>query len=424
MLTGIIVAGFVLGVPFITGAYTNLDTIFSTLEERRELPKGILAKICKVESNCNENARAKTSSAAGMFQWLEKSWQQTTRLMHQGRPGCAKGCPLSLSLRFNAPVAAEVTAFSLAQTKTQIGGLIQQAGADMTVGLYMGHFLGIGGATKFFQAYIQDPRQSASPLFPKAAAANSPVFANRTLVGVYNYFAQKLGQAPAQTGIAGNFEDTSGKPLVDNPSMYPSSAFDTQATVPATDDERDYQTDYSKWTQVPNNYNSSASPSPSPSQPPTQPRPPLTNRFTEKPLLSTPVSTTSPTLSSTTARYLFGDVSTDDDNISLSPLQSIADFLSSLAESALGTSGNAPITPLSISSSLNGIANLNSGNNSSGTVVIVTEMPLHPPSTFGNQPQNATESENTSTLGILSIMMSQLNSLVESLVQLFQKRAQ
>lgn len=235
-----------LPVSFATAA-DDLDLIFDDLETKRELPKGILRKICHAESRCNPAARSRVSSAAGIFQWLDGSWQGVTRLMHQDRTICPQGCPFLLSDRFRAPIAAEVTAYSLNQIKSRIGNLIQKAGVDMTTGLYMGHFLGEGGARTFFSGFIQNPNQNAAQLFPKAAAANPTIFRNRSLAGVLNLMSQKLGQAPATTGVTDSFRDPAGKLLVDNPSLYTKNVFDTTAVVPATESEWDYQTNYAQW---------------------------------------------------------------------------------------------------------------------------------------------------------------------------------
>jgi hypothetical protein len=291
----------VLTVPHSAAASWN--EIFSRLEETRGLPAGILAKICWVESRCNPNAQARTSSAAGMFQWLSTSWQHTTRQMHQNRPECGgRSCPLRLEDRFNPAIAAEVTAFSLAQTKSQIGGLIQQAGADMTVGLYMGHFLGIGGASQFFRAYIQNPHQNAAALFPRAAAANGPVFAGgRSLVGVYNYFAARLGQAPANVNIAAPSTDDRGRILVDNPHMYGPNNFDPNTVVPRNDPERDFQTNYSSFGPLP--------PPNAQGQPPFSPTPPL---LPQQPVMLQPYSSSSPYTNASTSPqrldYAMGDI--------------------------------------------------------------------------------------------------------------------
>lgn len=238
--------------PFTSfAASSDLDLIFAELEQKRDLPSGILRKICHAESRCQATARSNSSTAAGIFQWLDNSWQYTTRLMHQNRTICPAGCPFRLEHRYNPAIAAEVTAFSLNQMKTHLGALIQQAGVDMTSGLYMAHFLGEGGARKFFTALIQNPNQAATQLFPRAAAANGSIFRGRSLAEVLALMAKKLGQAPLTTGVVNPLRDVTGKLLVDNPSLYATDIFDRTVTVPASETELDYQTDYNAWLPQP-----------------------------------------------------------------------------------------------------------------------------------------------------------------------------
>ena len=47
------------------------------------------------------------------------------------------------------------------------------------VDLYLAHFLGSSGATKFLKAWQADPAQSAATLFPAAADANKAIFYGR-----------------------------------------------------------------------------------------------------------------------------------------------------------------------------------------------------------------------------------------------------
>lgn len=161
---------------------------FEQLEKQYQLPEGILGKIAMHESGGSATIQAKTSSAVGMFQWLESSWIARTKQ--------SLGHPLPLEARKDPFISAEMTAIALADTKGQIGNLIQQAKVDMIVGLYMGHFLGTAGAHKFFTLMLQNPNAPAAPHFPKAAVANKGVFYRNgsasSFTDIVNYFAQQL----------------------------------------------------------------------------------------------------------------------------------------------------------------------------------------------------------------------------------------
>ena len=244
--------------PMIALGSTSINEQFGKLEQQYQLPTGILAKIAMVESGGNPNLGSRSSSALGMFQWLTDSWKQASHALF--------GTVIDPSRRTDPALSAHVTAFALAQSKAKLGSLITQAKVDMTVGLYMGHFLGQGGASQFFSAYQQNPGAIGATLFSKAASANRNVFYNggqaRSLSEIVNFFAKKLGSAGVPN-IAGDFTN----------SMPSASDFLQGVLPPKTDSERDFQTNYStgRPPAAPNPLNSATMPSPSAQQSKNQP---------------------------------------------------------------------------------------------------------------------------------------------------------
>ena len=98
-------------------------------------------------------------------------------------------------------MAAEFARDNQTQLQQTVGGEI---GATE---LYMAHFLGAGGASKFLNGMHQNPDQSAAALLPEAAAANKNVFYDKSgkalSVGqIYNRFAEKFDGMPASTMTA------------------------------------------------------------------------------------------------------------------------------------------------------------------------------------------------------------------------------
>jgi hypothetical protein len=65
--------------------------------------------------------------------------------------------------------------------------------------LYLAHFLGVSGATRFLSVLNADPSQSAAGILPKAAAANRSIFyqggAPRSVGGVMDLIRSKVSQA-------------------------------------------------------------------------------------------------------------------------------------------------------------------------------------------------------------------------------------
>jgi hypothetical protein len=144
------------------------------------------------ESSFDAGAQARTSSAAGLFQFIEQTW---FAMMHRHgekhgygalaaaiEPGADGRFSVSdpqmrqrvLDLRFD-PDAASVMAGELAaENATILRGAI---GREPSSGeLYAAHFLGARGAASLINAVAAEPGARADALFPQAAAANRPVF--------------------------------------------------------------------------------------------------------------------------------------------------------------------------------------------------------------------------------------------------------
>src|SRR3989344_2920254 len=190
-----------------TMAATDFSGILTDLERQYQLPSGCLGKIAKVESSGDPNRKAPDSTASGLFQWLVGSWQSASHALYP------KNGPLHPNKRVDPVEASKVTAFSLRTALNKNGGLFTQAKIDTCLGLYMSHFLGIGGAAHFLRAYIQDPQQNACTIFAKECGlkTNSATL-NRSLADVLRLYAQRLN-VNSQIALAGNFEDRNGIPL-------------------------------------------------------------------------------------------------------------------------------------------------------------------------------------------------------------------
>ncbi len=152
---------------------------------------GYLLRTAQRESSLNPKAHAPTSSAAGLFQFIEQTWLGVLKQagarhgyatyasqIVQGRNGYYVPNPQMrrqiLALRYdpdaNAIMAAEMTAGHAAYLKGRIG-------RDPTQGeLYAAHFLGPDGAADLITANLTRPGARAAALFPAAAHANPTIF--------------------------------------------------------------------------------------------------------------------------------------------------------------------------------------------------------------------------------------------------------
>ncbi|MBO9708829.1 MAG: transglycosylase SLT domain-containing protein [Caulobacter sp.] len=146
----------------------------------------------KRESGYNPNARAGTSSASGLFQFVDQTWLSTLKkhgakygyaryadLIQQGPDGKyrvagdeARKAVLALKLD---PHASSLMAGEL--TSDHASYLRGRVGRSPTAGeLYAAHFLGPQGSARLIEAANNNPGASAAAMFPDAAAANRSIF--------------------------------------------------------------------------------------------------------------------------------------------------------------------------------------------------------------------------------------------------------
>ena len=153
---------------------------------------GFLLGAARRESGYNPAARARTSSAAGLFQFTDQTWLATLKqhgakhgyaryadLIQQGAGGRyfvpggeARSAVMDLRLdpHASALMAGEMTVDHAAYLRGRVG-------REPTRGeLYAAHVLGPQGSAKLIAAVEASPRASAAAMFPEAAGANRPIF--------------------------------------------------------------------------------------------------------------------------------------------------------------------------------------------------------------------------------------------------------
>src|SRR3984957_12373213 len=154
-----------------------------------------LLATAQVESGLNPQAGAATSSARGLFQFIEQTWlgtiKQSGAQLGYGRYADAISKTSSghyqvtdpamraeiLKLR-NDPTANAVMAGAF--TKANADYLATKLGRPPSEGeLYIAHFLGAGGAARLISLAADNPNAKAADYFPHAANANSSIFYDR-----------------------------------------------------------------------------------------------------------------------------------------------------------------------------------------------------------------------------------------------------
>ena len=175
---------------------TSLRSVVESAIQRASSATGVdftfLMGAAKRESGFNPNAKAGTSSASGLFQFVDQTWLSTLKkhgakygyaryadLIQQGPDGRyrvtgdeARKAVLGLKLD---PHAASLMAGEL--TSDHASYLRGRVGRSPTAGeLYAAHFLGPQGSARLIEAANASPGASAAAMFPDAAAANRTIF--------------------------------------------------------------------------------------------------------------------------------------------------------------------------------------------------------------------------------------------------------
>lgn len=168
----------------------------------------------RLESSLDPQAHAAASSAAGLYQFTKGTWG--TMLARHGDALGLSGAAAPgrmLALRYDPKAAAMMAAELAGDNSNALTSVLGRAPTASE--LYLAHFLGTAGATRFLGALAADPDQSAAALLPKAAAANSTVFfangAPRSVGAVMALIQTRMDAAmdnagdadPASANIAG-----------------------------------------------------------------------------------------------------------------------------------------------------------------------------------------------------------------------------
>jgi hypothetical protein len=175
--------------------------------ERTGVDFNALFHTARLESGFNPQAKAATSTATGLFQFVEGTWLNTLA-RHGARHGITAGSRAeALALRRDPAVASLMAAEHMADNAAKLEARLGRPVG--TVDLYLAHFLGVGGAVSFLHKMAQSPDSAAADLLPAAARANRSIFfagsAPRTLGDVYALFARRLGAGTAPSvGAEGN----------------------------------------------------------------------------------------------------------------------------------------------------------------------------------------------------------------------------
>ena len=146
----------------------------------------------KMESDFDPAAGATTSSAHGLYQFIDQTWLGTVKeagtqlgygnysdaITRTSSGTYAVDDPVmkrSIMKLRDDPEAASSMAAALTQSNSfKLTGLLGRRPSDSE--LYMAHFMGVGGAAKLIANAEDNPQAVGARLFPNAASANRSIF--------------------------------------------------------------------------------------------------------------------------------------------------------------------------------------------------------------------------------------------------------
>jgi hypothetical protein len=148
-----------------------------------------LLATAQVESGLNAKAGAATSSARGLFQFIETTWLATMKQAGSalGLGRCADAITQTPSgnyevrdpamrseiLKLRSDPAANAM-MAGAFTKNNASALSERLGREPSEGeLYIAHFLGVGGGARLIELAANNPSAKAADYFPGCRAGQS-----------------------------------------------------------------------------------------------------------------------------------------------------------------------------------------------------------------------------------------------------------
>ena len=213
-----------------TSIASRIEQAFQTASKSTGASFDYLVKTAARESSFDPQAKAGTSSATGLFQFIESTWLETVKEAgpEHGlgeyadqieRTSSGKYVVQDAQMRKEIldlrkdPEVASVMAGEL--TQKNASQLSRTLGREPSEGeLYMAHFLGASGANRLITAAAVDSDMQADTLFPVQAQANKAIFYHsdgtaRTTSEVYDAIVSKHDGVSMIAGLTGSGETQS-----------------------------------------------------------------------------------------------------------------------------------------------------------------------------------------------------------------------
>lgn len=213
----------VYGIPTEAAAAIRLSQLYTGVEF------GLLMELTAAESGFRTQARARTSSAKGLQQFIDRTWlnmihqyghkygleSYAAQVVHYkdeyGRDTPMIENPIVhrqvLEMKNNPRLSALMAGDFIIENRTKLSCYLKK---NITrTDIYLAHFLGPNDSILFLDALQKNPEGSAADLFPEAAEANRPIFYNwrgheRSFRDIYEMFDGRFNR--------GRYEDWTTDP--------------------------------------------------------------------------------------------------------------------------------------------------------------------------------------------------------------------
>jgi hypothetical protein len=175
-----------------TGKNADIKNIIVKGAKMAGMDPNVMLAFAAIESDLNPKAKAGTSSASGLFQFLTGTWKEVLR-----KYGKKYNLPANAS-RYD-PLASTLMGAEYAKANAKYAGKSNPNATD----LYLTHFLGPGGAKQFLS--MSDGAIPAQTM-PKQAKANKSIFfakggGARTKAQIYAELTRRIAMKAKQHGI-------------------------------------------------------------------------------------------------------------------------------------------------------------------------------------------------------------------------------
>lgn len=199
------------------GKYANLSPEQAIKEAARltGIEETYLLNFAKLESGLRGNARAKTSTAEGLFQITDSTWKELIN-----KYGSKYNIPPNADKTnnfYNAVLAAEYAKENLARLDDY-----EKAGLKKDTAMYLAHHYGVAGANKIIKQMIDNPNAFIENVVsPSTFVANRQELQGNTVSSYIQKVNYKLGKAESTTYPAQVNNTSSTKGYSDSISTIP-----------------------------------------------------------------------------------------------------------------------------------------------------------------------------------------------------------